>query len=190
MSQFELGCSGKEGHRHNVVQPRNRFRHALAWKPWLPHHTRRMWRHSRRKVDSELVDQRAHGNISGHPQCLQLKSVRIPGERGELRTVPSKETEKLVNFPLAFPSYFDYSLAGSELQHKDVRKYKLDKDRGRSPVQQKAAIFSNSYDCIPFRDVTMVRPLTWKIGLDRATHCLRWAGFEANWRPSWKDQQS
>ena len=123
MSQFELGCSGKEGHRHNVVQPRNRFRHALAWKPWLPHHTRRMWRHSRRKVDSEFVDQRAHGNISGHPQCLQLKSVRIPGERVNSERFPSEETEKLVNFPLAFPSYFDYNLAGSKLQHKDVRKY-------------------------------------------------------------------
>ena len=30
-------------------------------------------------------------------------------------------------------------------------------------------------------------PLMWKIGLDRATQCLWWADFEANWRPSWKD---
>ena len=29
--------------------------------------------------------------------------------------------------------------------------------------------------------------LIWKIGLGRATHGLYWAGFESNWRPSWKD---
>ena len=27
----------------------------------------------------------------------------------------------------------------------------------------------------------------WKIGLGWATRCLWWAGFEVNWRPSWKD---
>ena len=31
------------------------------------------------------------------------------------------------------------------------------------------------------------KPLIWKIGLDRATRCLWWAGFEVSWRPSWKD---
>ena len=31
-----------------------------------------------------------------------------------------------------------------------------------------------------------IRMLIWKIGLDRATR-FWWAGFEANWRPSWKD---
>ena len=29
--------------------------------------------------------------------------------------------------------------------------------------------------------------LFWKLGLDRATHCLWCAGFEANWRACWKD---
>ena len=29
--------------------------------------------------------------------------------------------------------------------------------------------------------------LIWKIGLEQATRCLWWAGFEANWRPSWRN---